>query len=198
MKDLNEQQIINSWYVNAKAWADAIQNQEIESRKLVTDAAILDAVLSYKPATVLDVGCGEGWLTRSLVAQGLDVTGIDVVPELIDKAKQLGSGRFQLCSYEKITHERLSKEGQGRRVKYDAMVCNFSLIGKESVEQLLDAVPTLLNPDGYLLLQTLHPLMVCVDGDSAYEDGWRPGSWHGFGPEFKDPAPWYFLSLIHI
>lgn len=199
MNDLNEKQILKSWHANAKAWADAIQNQAIESRNLVTNDAILDAVFSCKPVTVLDVGCGEGWLTRSLVALGLDVTGVDVVPELINIAKQRGAGKFQLCSYETITNELLGKEDKGRGAKYDAVVCNFSLIGKESVEQLLNAVPALLSAKGYLLIQTLHPLMACiendVDGDSVYEDGWRSGSWIGFGPEFKDPAPWYFRTL---
>lgn len=51
----------------------------------------------------------------------------------------------------------------------------------------------LLQNGGHLFVQTLHPHMAC--GDAPYTDGWRPGSWAGFGPEFSDPAPWYFRTV---
>jgi 2-polyprenyl-3-methyl-5-hydroxy-6-metoxy-1,4-benzoquinol methylase len=35
------------------------------------------AVLRDKPASVLDVGCGEGWLARALSAHACRVTGVD-------------------------------------------------------------------------------------------------------------------------
>jgi hypothetical protein len=73
------------------------------------------------------------------------------------------------------------------------VVCNFSLLGKKSVDGLLRAIPTLLKPDGVLIVQTLHPLVAC--GDLPYVDGWRAGSWAGFGPNFGDAPPWYFRTL---
>jgi hypothetical protein len=39
----------------------------------------------------------------------------------------------------------------------------------------------------------LHPHIAC--GDAPYADGWRSGSWAGFGSEFTDPAPWYFRTV---
>jgi hypothetical protein len=44
--DPEEQQIIDSWHVNAAPWARAIRAADIASRKLVTDQAIVDAVSS--------------------------------------------------------------------------------------------------------------------------------------------------------
>jgi hypothetical protein len=44
-----------------------------------------------------------------------------------------------------------------------------------------------------LVVQTLHP--VVATGDAPYVDGWRAGSWAGFGAAFSDPAPWYFRTL---
>jgi len=75
----------------------------------------------------------------------------------------------------------------------DAVVANFSLIGKESVEGVLRRAPELLTENGALIIQTLHPLVAV--GDHPYEDGWRRGSWAGFSDEFSDPAPWYFRTL---
>lgn len=74
----------------------------------------------------------------------------------------------------------------------DLAVANFSLIGRESVDRLLGYGPRLLTPGGTLVIQTLHP--VVATGNAPYEDGWREGSWAGFGADFSDPAPWYFRT----
>jgi 2-polyprenyl-3-methyl-5-hydroxy-6-metoxy-1,4-benzoquinol methylase len=182
----NERKIIDSWHKNAAPWIVAIEQQQIESRRLVTDGAIVEAVISRNGNTVLDLGCGEGWLTRSLVAQGLEVLGTDLIPALIDRARTMGSGRFELADYTEIAAGKLS-------TKFDVVVANFSLLGDESVRHLFRSMPRLLNPDGTFIVQTLHPILAC--GDLPYVDGWRCSSWCGFSPEFTDPPPWYFRTL---
>ncbi|MEP6548614.1 MAG: class I SAM-dependent methyltransferase [Gammaproteobacteria bacterium] len=184
--DALEAQIIRSWNTNAGPWARAVQAASIHSRKLVTDRAIVDAVLSLGPARVLDIGCGEGWLARALSASGIKVTGIDAVPELIAAAVQRGGGQFQVAEYGAIAERQL------RGGPFDAAVCNFSLLGKESVESLLGAIGGYVGA-GHLIVQTLHPVAAC--GEQPYQDDWRAGSWLGFGAEFSDPAPWYFRTL---
>jgi 2-polyprenyl-3-methyl-5-hydroxy-6-metoxy-1,4-benzoquinol methylase len=183
---LSDGRIIEAWTRNASPWTNAVRAREIESRRLVTDRAILDAVLAAGPRTVLDLGCGEGWLALALQRNGIEVTAVDVVPALILAAKEAGVIDSRVLSYEEIAEGRL-------RLGVDVVVCNFSLLGKESVDGLLRAVPTLLKPDGILIVQTLHPLVSC--GDLPYEDGWRPGSWAGFSTDFNDAPPWYFRTL---
>jgi len=34
-----------------------------------------------------------------------------------------------------------------------------------------------------------------ANGELAYVDGWRDGSWAGVGPDFVDPPPWYFRTV---
>ena len=41
------------------------------------------AVLALQPERVLDLGCGEGWLCRALLANEIEAVGIDGVPELV-------------------------------------------------------------------------------------------------------------------
>lgn len=74
-QDPREQDIIRSWYSNAAPWTRAIREASIASRKLITDQAIIDAVLSVSRARILDIGCGEGWLARALSGLGLTVHG---------------------------------------------------------------------------------------------------------------------------
>src|SRR5215207_9655061 len=187
MDPLSDAKIIESWHTNATPWTAAVREQRIESRKLVTDRAIVDAVMSRRPASVLDIGCGEGWLVRALVAQGVTrAYGVDVVPALIERARAAGGGDFRVASYEAIARGDLD-------LTVDVAVANFALIGKEAVDGLIATIPALLRPGGALVIQTLHPLVAC--GDQPYMDGWRTGSWAGFSEDFSDPAPWYFRTL---
>jgi 2-polyprenyl-3-methyl-5-hydroxy-6-metoxy-1,4-benzoquinol methylase len=183
---LSDARIVESWHRNAAPWTTAVRAHEIESRRLVTDRAILDVIHEHAPRTLLDLGCGEGWLIRALGGTGMRLIGVDVVPELIDRANHAGGGEFHVASYESIAAGDF-------RFTADVVVCNFSLLGKESVEATCAAVRALLTPGGVLIVQTLHPLVVC--GDLPYRDGWRAGSWQGFNNQFCDPPPWYFRTL---
>jgi 2-polyprenyl-3-methyl-5-hydroxy-6-metoxy-1,4-benzoquinol methylase len=187
--DPREQEIIRSWYSNAAPWSQAIRTASIASRKLVTNQAIIDAVSSISPSRVLDLGCGEGWLARALADRGMSVTGIDVVPELIEQAAKQMSPRLEFIvqDYASIASRRWVGG------PFDAAVCNFSLLGAASVESLIAALPAYLGMAGHLIIQTLHPVAAC--GEKAYEDGWRAGSWLGFSSDFRDPAPWYFRTV---
>ncbi|MEJ2346961.1 MAG: methyltransferase domain-containing protein [Gammaproteobacteria bacterium] len=185
MDHFTDSTLIDSWYRNAEAWGAAVRGARIPSRIRVTDRAIVDAVLSCRPRTVLDAGCGEGWLCRALAARGIRTTGIDAVPGLIEQARQ-GGGEFHCLSYEDLAAGRLA----GR---FGTLVGNFSLLGDESVQALFRAAPDRLEPNGSLVVQTLHPVVAC--GDRPYRDGWRKGSWDGCGGGFADPPPWYFRTL---
>ena len=184
-RPLDDARIIASWSKNGSAWTAAVRQGQIESRTLVTDRAVVEAVLDAAPGSVLDIGCGEGWLVRALAGHGVRAVGVDAVAGLVEQARGAG-GEFHLASYEDLAVGKLD-------LRVDLAVCNFALLGKESVEGMFGALPSLLNPGGRFIVQTLHPLMAC--GDAAYADGWREGSWSGFSADFTDPAPWYFRTL---
>jgi SAM-dependent methyltransferase len=176
--------IVDSWHKNTAPWVSAVREGEIESRLLVTNRAIVDVVRSLGPATGIDIGCGEGWLVRAL--DGIAMIGVDVVPGLVDAARQAGGGEFRTMSYEEIAQGQLN-------LALDVAICNFSLLGQESVEGVFRAAPSFLRSGGALVVQTMHPVVAC--GDAPYRDGWREGSWAGFNDGFTDPPPWYFRTL---
>ncbi len=184
----NETAIASSWRENASAWIDIIARQGIASRTLATNKAIIDAVMEQHPKTVLDLGCGEGWLCRELVKHGVKVTGTDLSPELISKAGETTDGKFYVASYEEISTGLFVFEN-----RFNVIVINFALLGKESVENLLAKLPSLLLPGGVLLIQTLHPIVRMAMGD--YTTGWKEGSWDGLGEQFVQPYQWYFRTL---
>jgi 2-polyprenyl-3-methyl-5-hydroxy-6-metoxy-1,4-benzoquinol methylase len=177
---------VRSWIANAKLWTDAVRSGGIASRTLATDAAVVNAVLARRPACVLDLGCGEGWLARQLGAQGISVVGADVSTQLVDAARTLGSGKFHVLDYQSIC-----ANPQQLGTAFNTIVANFSLLD-DSLTQLLSAVTQIIAADGALILQTLHPAAV----GPPYRDGWRIERFRAFG-EGADwvPMPWYFRTI---
>lgn len=183
---LNEQLILQAWNHNASPWIEALEAREIASRELVTNHAILETLQDIPSHTVLDLGCGEGWLSRALADEGRKVVGIDAVPMFLETAKAKGGGDYKLCRYEHICRRTVGST-------VDLAVANFSLLGRQSVELVFRRLRPLLNYGGHFVVQTLHPHTSC--GDLPYKDGWREGSWAGISERFKEAAPWYFRTL---
>ncbi|WP_017461093.1 class I SAM-dependent methyltransferase [Dyella ginsengisoli] len=181
-----EEAILRVWHDSAAPWSRAVREGRIASRRRVTDAAVLAAIHARAPRSVIDLGCGEGWLSRALAGQGIDVLGVDMVPALVDAASTAGAGRYRVMDYAAV-----AAGGLGERA--DLVVCNFSLLGDASVDALLRGMPALLAPGGALVIQTLHPWS--AGGEAPYRDGWREGSWAGCGEGFGAAAPWYFRTL---
>ncbi|NUR32804.1 MAG: class I SAM-dependent methyltransferase [Gemmatimonadaceae bacterium] len=131
-------ELLRSWTVNAEAWTSAVREQAIPSRRLVTDAAIVAAcarVIGGRPdVRALDVGCGEGWLTRELTRLGAQATGVDGSAALIDAARAAGGADYACVSY-----EQLESDAEVRAGPYDLIVCNFSLLD-DRVAPLLAAL----------------------------------------------------------
>jgi len=179
--------MLRSWDANADAWTDAVREKRIASRRAGTDAAIVAAVLRSKPASVLDVGCGEGWLARAIAPHGCRVVGIDASEVLVASAQALGGGAFFAMTYDALD-ARAAELG----APFDVAVCNFSLLEAE-LAPLLDALHRLIGANGTLVIQTVHPWVAC--GDAPYVDGWREETFASFGGGFVAPMPWYFRTL---
>ena len=182
-----DEKIIASWVANADQWTRAVRSSLIPSRVAGTDQAIVDAVRRENPRTVLDAGCGEGWLARALAAEGYAVRGIDGSAPLIDRAREHGGAEFEALSYDEII-ERPERAGG----PYDAIVLNFALFA-ERIAPLLRALATRLEPGGVLIIQTLHPWVAAEE--PGYVDGWRVATFAGFGGPFPESMPWYFRTL---
>lgn len=79
-----------------------------ESRADVMDtgARIIAALSEIGARDVLDIGCGQGALSRSLVRAGFAVTGIDPAPEAVAAARlAVPEARFEACGAEAMPFE---------------------------------------------------------------------------------------------
>lgn len=115
-------------------------------------------------ARILDLGCGCGVpIARTLTAQGFAVTGVDISPIQIERARSLVPGAtFVLADAIDVDFPAAS---------FDAVICLYALIHLPQTEQptILANVRRWLRPGGWLLATT---------GAQAWtgtEDGWLGG-----------------------
>lgn len=186
MKAPNEIDILRSWDNNSGDWERLIDQNKIESRRLVTDEAIVKVLGSLPIGKMLDLGCGEGWLVRRLEALGLPCFGVDGSASLVRKAQAKGAGTYECLSYGDII-EGSTISGS----PFDAIVMNFALFDKDSTPLLLNSLKKHLNPRAMLIIQSLHP-----DAIHAFEPShWKPNVWEGLPGHFSDAYPWYHRSM---
>lgn len=173
--------------MNASEWITALAGKTIESRS-VTSPAIFNTIRDIDPHNVLDLGCGEGWLTRMLNDAGIASVGIDATQGLIDKAKADG-GEFYAKTYEKII-----EDNRVPSAPYEAVVFNFCLYQKEETEDILRTAKNFLEKRKLVIIQTLHPFAF-LGAEFVYENQWLDDSWKGLKGGFHSPHKWYYRTL---
>ena len=158
----------------------------IPSRRAGTDDAVLSAVLQSSPRRVLDAGCGEGWLSRRIAQEGVEVVGFDGSQPLIERATATGGAEFMQLSY----HDFISNPR--RFDEFDVIVFNFSLFTADIVS-ILRAARDTVRESGKLVIQTVHPFNDAAD--HPYQDAWRVEDFATMGADFATSMPWYFRTM---
>src|SRR5688572_23899372 len=186
MSAAREEQLRSSWEVNAPAWTSAVRENRIASRNAGTNDAVLSVLASMPKGRLLDVGCGEGWLSRAATEQGWRVVGVDASAPLIDRAREHTNAEYLVLDYDQL-EIRLRLKGP-----FDCIVCNYAILS-EDIRPLLTSLRGLVSPKGSFVVQTVHPWV--VSSDQPYIDGWREESFKGWEGEFKAAMPWFFRTL---
>ena len=136
-----------SHYV-AKTYGWAIQEQLLllpHYKKLIGN---------LKGKSVLDIGCGNGWLTYLLGKKAREVLGCDVSGEMINLARKehlLPNMKYAVLDATKI-------ESLGR--KFDIITCSLMLHAsrdKKALVQTLRGANSLLNKNGSMVILVPHP-----------------------------------------
>jgi 2-polyprenyl-3-methyl-5-hydroxy-6-metoxy-1,4-benzoquinol methylase len=97
-------------------------------------------------AVVLDVGCGNGVISRSLGSYGFNVKGIDVSEKTIEKAKSLNT--YPNVQFDVISAEQLVADGH----RYHAIICSEVLEHLNDPGKLLHVIYQSLHDDAVLIV----------------------------------------------
>ena len=96
---------------------------------------------------VLDAACGDGYLARVLAARGALVTGIDLGPRLIERARQRDPRHEIDCRV-----ADLSVPVQGESGSFDAVVSHLALNDVRDYRGFIATLADLLRPGGRLVV----------------------------------------------
>lgn len=93
------EQVQRAYGVMAEQYIELVSSTQMQA----DDLALITRHLSIRPGAVLDVGCGPGHLTAHLRSLEVDATGLDLVPEFIDHAREAHpDGRYELGSMDQL------------------------------------------------------------------------------------------------
>ena len=101
---------------------------------------------------ILDLGCGDGFLSRMLHERGAVVTGVDISTNLLGHARRLSEG---------LPITFLLEDAQGLPslpdASFDAVVCCMALMDIHDLPSAARAISRVLRDDGEFLFAMLHP-----------------------------------------
>lgn len=143
----------NAYNANADFWTQIIREQRDKFRMELTNGAVLKAIGDVTGLTVLDAGCGEGYMSRTLAEGGAKVTGIDFSDELIHAAQE-----HRLASELPVSFD----VGDVNSLPYDPgtfdlVLCNHLLNDLEDPSQAIREFSRVLSPQGRIVIMMLHP-----------------------------------------
>jgi SAM-dependent methyltransferase len=137
-----------AWNAAAHDWAHRVR-EGIGGRVHLHDASIHELLPPPRGLTV-DVGCGEGRLTRELSQRGYDAVGIDASSALVDEARAVDpAGHYEVAAIDALPFADGAVE---------LAVCVNVLPHVHDLQAAAGELARVLAAGGKLLIGTIHPV----------------------------------------
>lgn len=117
---------------------------------------LLMLIGEIKGKTVLDAGCGEGYLSRLLAGYGAIVTAVDFSDRMIELASERTTEEESI-QYDQANLENLS---QFTDSQFDAVVSNMVIQDVSDLSMALNELYRVLKSEGHFVFSILHPCFI--------------------------------------
>lgn len=135
------------WWAGDTAWIRTLQNM-VPARLRHFDPLVGD----WQGKTVLDLGCGGGFMAEAIARKGAVVTGLDPAAEALAAAREHAAAEGLTIDYVEGKGEALSFED----AHFDVVVSCDALEHVEDLERVLDEIARVLKPGGLFLFDTIN------------------------------------------
>ena len=152
------------WEQLAADWHIQVGEEGDANRRLNSDPVLWHFVGEVRGKTVLDAGCGTGYLARQLSARGARVTGVDFSEKMIDIARAQAATKELSITFTVDSCTTLASQPDAA---YDLLIANYVLMDVDDLESAVAAFHRVLRPNGVAVLVFSHP---CFPADFATDD----------------------------
>jgi SAM-dependent methyltransferase len=132
--------------------------------RALIDPPMLELVGEVAGTRLLDLACGNGYLSRRFARQGATVTAVDTNTPLIERARQREVREPLGITYLVADAAHLDMV---RDASFDLVVCNMALMDIEDAAGAIREVSRLLTPNGRFVASLCHPCF-----DKVNTSGW--------------------------
>jgi ubiquinone/menaquinone biosynthesis C-methylase UbiE len=151
---------------NLAEWRDFRMGEQGDLwHRALIDPPLLKLVGSVRGLRVLDLGCGNGYLTRRFRRQGAArAVGVDASPESIRLARRRESRHPTGAEFVVSDAAHLRRFGSAA---FDRIIANMALMDIRDAAATIREAARLLTPDGRFVFSISHPCFD-IDADSSW------------------------------
>jgi SAM-dependent methyltransferase len=131
------------------------------------EAAVAELLATQPAGAALDAACGTGRHARRLVALGHTVSGIDITPEMLERARtNVPEASFAVGDLRELPFADAN---------FSVAVCGLALAHLPSLDSAVSELARVLAPGGRLVVSVLHPFQALLGWHSPFSgaDGSR-------------------------
>jgi ubiquinone/menaquinone biosynthesis C-methylase UbiE len=147
----------DAWEENSEKWIEfiKIEDEGDANRRFVIDPALWSLLGDVEGLTILDAGCGSGYLTRLLASKGASSTGIDFSTKFIEYCKKVESEKNLGCVFfvGSLTDMNVFKPKS-----FDIVVSNVVMIDVLDYRTAFKEIARVLKDDGRFIWSNTHPV----------------------------------------
>ncbi|HUD20212.1 MAG TPA: class I SAM-dependent methyltransferase [Patescibacteria group bacterium] len=140
------------WEQIADIWDKGIGEKGDIRHELVINPIVGEFLGDLHGKTVLDAGCGNGYISRKMAKTAKKVVGVDFTEKLVEIAITR-SQNFHNIEYKVENLEAL----QLSDALFDVVLCNMVLMDLANLDRAVAEIARVTKPGGLIVISTQHP-----------------------------------------
>ena len=158
--EITRSYVYKQWEETSNDWLD-IHKDKLSSeegdfnRRHIIDPALWSLIGEVKGLSVLDAGCGNGYLSRKLAQKGANVIGVDHSKTFIDYCIKREKGNNLNCQFLVASLDDLFMI---RSNSIDLIISNIVFVDVLPYKQAFKELSRVLKLNGRLIWSNLHPV----------------------------------------